>query len=82
MPKDEWDPEDPMELVGVSMPSSGTEEMVDALVEEYVRMGFGREALLQLFKDPFYRMTHSLYRQHGEEYVDTIIDRVLGRWGK
>jgi len=83
MPKDEFDAEDPMELVGVVLPAdeNALEEMAECLVEEYIREGWDDESLMQLFRNPFYRATYTVYRQKGEEYVRSLIGRVREKWG-
>ena len=40
MPKDEFDPEDPMELVGVEVSGSDPDQALDAIVQEYLFMGW------------------------------------------
>jgi hypothetical protein len=55
MPKDEFDPEDPLELRGVSIP---TEEntlplMAEVFVEEFMRLGYGASQILALFRAPW-----------------------------
>lgn len=81
MPKDEFEPDDPMELVGVAFPTGDVDEMAECLVEEFVKMGMGDEELLQLFRSPFYGGTHAIYKKRGEEYVRALITRVREQWG-
>lgn len=81
MPKDDFDPEDPMELVSLGVPVDADEdEMVESLVLEYVLQGFDRPRLMRLFSDPFYTLTHGIHLRRGEDYVRAAIDRVLGRF--
>lgn len=80
MPKDEVDPEDPMELHGVEISGADEREMVLAVVDEYVRMGFGRDELLRLFSNPHYTMTHRIWTKNGEAFVISCVDHVLDRW--
>lgn len=77
----EFDPEDPMELIGVSLPEGNVNHMAECLVEEYVRDGWDDESLLHLFRDPFYRATHRIWREQGESYVLDLIRRSRERWG-
>lgn len=83
MPKDEAHPDDPYELVGALYPAApgATEEMVRCIIEEYVRLGWTDRQLWQLFRNPFFRATHAIYRQRGEDYVREIIESVRARWG-
>ena len=80
MPKDEIDPDDPMELHGVQITGADEREMVMTVVDEYIRMGFGREELITLFADPRYTMTHRIWKQNGETYVRDCVRDVLDRW--
>jgi len=45
-------------------------------------MGYSREQMLWLFKNPFYGGAHGAYRALGEEATLTIIDECLNMWGK
>lgn len=81
MAEKEFEPDDPMELVGVALPGGNPEEMMECLVEEYIRDGWDDESLLHLFRDPFYRGTHQIYHEKGEEYVLAIISRLREKWG-
>ena len=47
-------PDDPMNLHAVEVPGD-TELMLRLLVEEYARMGWNLESLLELARDPFMR---------------------------
>jgi hypothetical protein len=82
MPKDECDPEDPNELVGV--PFAGTvqdeEAMALAIIDEYVRFGTDREGVIRLFRDPFFRMSHGIYLRRGEDFVLNLVDTVFAQW--
>lgn len=80
MPKDEVDAEDPLELRGVEISCADEREMVLAVVDEYVRLGFGPGELLALFESPRYTMTHRIWLRNGEAYVRDCIDDVLARW--
>jgi hypothetical protein len=81
MVEKEFEPDDPMELVGVELPEGGLEEMAECLVEELIRDGWDDEGLLHLFRDPFYRTTHRIYQEKGEVYVLDLISRLRQEWG-
>jgi hypothetical protein len=70
-----------MELVGVALPEGDLETMAECIVEEFVMMGLDDDALLLLFKDPYYRTTHGIYRRKGEEYVRGLIEQTRTRGG-
>jgi DNA-binding LacI/PurR family transcriptional regulator len=80
MMKKPFEDDDPMELTGVALPGGDMEEAAEALVEEFVRMGFDDAHLLHLFKSPFYTGTHQIYQQKGEEYVRALIKKIRLRW--
>ena len=84
MPKDEIDPEDPMELNGIAfMTDEDTSEaMAECFVEEFMRMGYGAAGILGLFKNPFYIGVNMVLLNRGEEYVRAVIERVFARWGR
>ncbi len=83
MPKNEIDPSDPMELVGVTMPASSeaVDEMGLAFTEEFLRMGYSPEQVLMFFKNPFYRGPNQVYTLRGEQAVQAIIHEACRKWG-
>ena len=83
MPFKDPDPTDPNMLVGVLLPADAeaTRDMAYVFAEEFARMGYTREQLLGLFKNPFYGGAHGAYRALGEEQTLSIIDECLGVWG-
>lgn len=81
MAEKSFDPHDPMELVAVALPEGELEGMAECLVEEFMRDGWDDEALLCLFRDPFYRATHRIYQEKGEDYVMALIAKLRRKWG-
>ena len=83
MPFKDPDPTDPNMLVGVMLPADAeaTREMAYVFAEEFARMGYSREQLLWLFKNPFYGGAHGAYRALGEQETLIIIDECLNVWG-
>ena len=81
MPRDEFEEDDPMELVGVALPDGDPEELASSIVEEFLRMGLSDQELLHLFRDPFYSGPHAIWRSRGDEYVRGLIHRGRERWG-
>jgi hypothetical protein len=84
MPKDEFDPEDPMELRGVGL---WTEEdtsaaMADCFVEEFLRLGWNHKQILALFRNPHYLGMNLVFAHKGEAFVKEIIAEVFARWGR
>lgn len=84
MPFKDPDPTDPNMLVGVMLPADAeaTRDMAYVFAEEFARLGYGREQLLSLFKNPFYGGAHGAYRTLGEQETLAIIDECLNVWGK
>ena len=78
-----FEPDDPMALIGVSIEADrgAADEMARCLVEEYLREGFDEARLLVLFRNPFYRALHAIYRERGEEAVRALIAEVGSTWG-
>jgi hypothetical protein len=84
MPYKDPDPTDPNLLVGVMLPANAeaTRDMAYVFAEEFARLGYTREQLLWLFKNPFYGGAHGAYRALGENETLSIIDECLGAWGQ
>lgn len=74
--------EDPYELVGMVIPGDEgqTELMAQALIEEYILLGWSKKKLMNLFANPFYLMTHRVYKEKGEAYVQALIDEIYTQW--
>jgi hypothetical protein len=84
MPYDDPDPQDPMMLVGVTLPAgrAAQVEMARVFAEEYARMGFDEERILGLFRRPFYAGAHRALRALGEDVVRAIVRESTGVWGR
>lgn len=84
MPKDEFDPEDPMELVGVGLFTNEdtTDLMTECFIEEFMRMGYNHKQLLGLFRNPYYTGMNMVLQNRGEEFVRDRISEVFARWGR
>jgi len=83
MPFKDPDPTDPNMLVGVLLPANAeaTRDMAYVFAEEFARLGYTREQLLWLFKNPFYGGAHGAYQALGENETLSIIDECLAVWG-
>lgn len=82
MARKPYENDDPMELVGVSLPNGDADVMAECFVEEFVWLGLDNKQILNLFRNSFYAGAHGIYRRHGETYVRDIISRVQNRFGK
>lgn len=84
MAEKRFDPEDPMALTGAVLPLSekesvaAEEEMARTIVEEFALLGRDDEEILKLFRNPFYRFPHQVYRARGEKYVRNLIRKTRG----
>ena len=56
MPKDEFDPDDPLELNGLAFltQEDTTDVMCECFIEEFMRMGYNPKQILALFRNPQY----------------------------
>jgi hypothetical protein len=84
MPKDEADPDDPMELKGMAFltEEDTSEAMAECFVEEFMRMGYDGPRILALFHNPFYIGVNMVLQNRGEEYVRSLIERTFVQWGR
>jgi len=84
MPFKDPDPTDPNMLVGVVLPADAeaTRDMAYVFAEEFARMGYTRERLLRLFKNPFYGGAHGAYQALGENETLSIIGECIDVWGR
>ena len=84
MPYKDPDSTDPNMLVGVLLPADAeaTRDMAYVFAEEFARLGYTREQLLWLFKNPFYGGAHGAYQALGENETLSIIDECLSAWGQ
>ena len=84
MPKNEFEPDDPMELVSVEAPANEDtlHAMARCFVEEFVCMGYPDSLILNAFKSPFHTATHMVYRIKGEEFVSELIEQARAQWGQ
>jgi hypothetical protein len=84
MPYDEPDPNDPQMLVGVMLPAEPEtmREMAFVFAEEFARIGYSREEILRLFRNPFYAGAHGAWRGLGEAAVAGIVDECVAVWGR
>ena len=75
-----YEPEDPMELVGMAIPQQDPDYMAECMIEEYMMLGWNEKQLMSLFARPFFQATHRIYDDKGEEHVRSLIHRVRDRW--
>ncbi len=84
MPYDDPDPSDPMTLHGVGVETDDANAMRDmgmCFVEEYLRLGFDADRLLQLFQCKGYAGPRMVYEALGEPAIHAMIAEGIGRRG-
>jgi hypothetical protein len=84
MPKDEFDPEDPLEAVAVELPSDEDTlvPMAETFIEEFMRMGYSQEQILGLFTHPMYAGPLMVTRARGTAFVRQLIADTFQKWGR
>jgi hypothetical protein len=73
-------PDDPLEMQAFEVPGD-VDLMLRLLVEEYARIGWGTDAILELARNPNYQAFHGLYRQFGEEVLRRRVGEIASRCG-
>ncbi|MBI4566454.1 MAG: hypothetical protein HY716_17385 [Planctomycetes bacterium] len=76
-----FEEDDPMVLSGVALPGDTEESMALVFIEELIKMGASDEAVLDVFREPFYAAAHAVLRNHGEPYLRERIARTRAQWG-
>jgi len=73
--------DDPLEPTAVTLPADreAVAYMGRCFVEEFARLGYRRNALMALFRTPFYQGPHMVYRQLGEGFVRGLIDEEMAQ---
>jgi hypothetical protein len=84
MPKDESDPEDPLELCGVALATheDTTEPMTECFIEEFLRLGYDHRRIFALFRNPHYVGVNMVFQNRGENFVRAKITEVFAWWGR
>ena len=62
--------------------AEATRDMAYVFAEEFARLGYTREQLLWLFRNPFYGGAHGAYQALGETKLSPIIDECVNAWGR
>lgn len=73
-------PDDPMEMHGFEIPGD-PELMLRLLIEEYARIGWGVEEIMQLSRDPNYTAFYGLWRSLGDSEYRQRVSNILARCG-
>lgn len=80
MPKDEFDIEDPLELVTCEVPLEDRHvlTMANCFIEEFHRMRWNAADVYALFRDPRYHGPHSALERLGDAQVRALIEQQYG----
>jgi hypothetical protein len=73
-------PDDPMEMHGFEVPGDA-DLMLQMIVEEYARIGWGLDDMMRLARDPNYTAFYGLSQTHGEIELRRRITEILARCG-
>lgn len=84
MPKDQYDPEDPLEAIAVEVPSDEDTlvPMAECFIEEFMRSGYSQVQVLGLFQNPLYAGPLLVTRARGTAFVKELIAATFAKWGK
>ena len=72
--------DDPLALHGFEVPGDPA-MMLQFLVEEYARIGYSLEAMMNLFRDPDFQAPHGLWRLYGDEELERRVSCILNCCG-
>ncbi len=78
----DFDPDDPMEMVGVAIPDGDEVETIDGLITEYLMMGWTRTQIGFLFASPYFMGTNQMLLRKGKEYITNRIDHLATEFNK
>lgn len=83
MVKKEFEPDDPIEMIGVELPHQSEEQLRDmalCFAEEFVREGWREEQLMKLFKNSFYHGPYLVWKQKGDDFCRCVILEAMRMW--
>lgn len=87
MPYGDPDHTDPMTLHGVVLedvgapPIDAIREMAECFIDEYARLGFDANRILQMFRTKGYAGPYMATELLGEAAIRELVESVLARWG-
>jgi len=73
---------DPYVATAVTLATPGYDgmaAMARAFVEEFAMVGWSRARITRMFANPRYAAAHAVYRARGPEFVEALLEDVLGR---
>lgn len=75
---------DPYQPVAIGLPTpghDGIQAMARTFIEEFARLGWPRARISLLFRVPRYVAAFTLYQARGPQFVEDLLDDVLGPEG-
>jgi hypothetical protein len=75
--------DDPVEMIGIQLSHQTEEQLRDmalCFAEEFVRGGWSAEKLMKIFKNPFYQGPYMVWKQKGDDYVQSVINDAIKMW--
>ncbi len=78
----EYDTEDPFALVGVAVSGGEPQQLIEAVVQEYLMLGWTPKQIGFLFQKPFFAGTFRLREELGADLVDGIVERICKEWAQ
>lgn len=84
MANKEFEEEDPMQMNATEIPCDERhfDEMVEAIIEEYMMLGWNDEQILKLFNTKFFQLTYSIRQKKGEDYIKNKIASIRSMWSR
>ena len=73
-------PDDPLQMHGIEVPGDA-DLMLRLLVEEYARIGWGGEQIMQLARDDKRKRDRELQKLYGEQRMVRRVSEILSRCG-
>ncbi len=78
----DFEPDDPMEMVGVAIPDGDEDETIDGLITEYLMMGSSRREIEFLFMSPFFMGTNEMLKSKGKDWIRSRINHLADEWDR
>jgi len=83
MIKKEFEPDDPIEMIGMEIPNQSEEQLRDmalCFAEEFIREGWDKEKIILMFHHPFYQGPYMVWKQKGGDFINSVVDEAIKMW--
>ena len=77
------EPDDPLMMVGVGLSNQSEADLRDmalCFAEEFAREGWSKEKLFKMFHNPFYQGPYLVWKQKGDEFINSVIQEAFRMW--